>query len=149
MVQSVLGFRCGADKVTWRRLRAMMVASALMPGVVRGQPNAPLQLQLDVVSGTQGEADGAIAAIVAGKRTDLIAGLIFVLRFNRNRDAQIHEALRTLTGADRPAEWFDWMLWQRPTQRSFPTPATLISMGMVQPLPTRPFNSSENPTTCL
>ncbi len=109
--------------VTRRRLGAMMVATAMMPGMVRAQANAPLQLQLDVVSGTQSEADGAIAAIVAGKRTDLIAGLILALRFNRNRDTQIHQALRTLTGEKRPAEWFDWMLWQEAHPEVIPDPS--------------------------
>jgi len=113
----------GEDMVTRRRLGAMMVASAMMPGMLQAQGNAALQLQRDVVGGTQREADAAIAAIVAGKRTDLIAGLILALRFNQGRDAQIQAALRTLTKTDRPAGWFDWMLWQEAHPQVIPDPS--------------------------
>ena len=109
--------------ITRRRLGAMMVASGMIPGVLQAQSNASLQLQQDVVGGSQGEADAAIAAIVAAKRTDLIAGLILSLRFTRNRDVQIQDALRALTGADRPAEWFDWMLWQEAHPEVIPDPS--------------------------
>jgi hypothetical protein len=101
----------GMDMVTRRRFGAMM-GVALLPGVARAQADADFQLQFDVVAGSQREADAALAAMVEGGRTDMIAGLILALRFNRDRQGEIMEALRSLTGAREPDEWFDWMLWQ-------------------------------------
>ena len=115
--------KSGADMVTRRHFGAMMLASGLAPQALWGQSRAALQLQLDVVGGTQREADAAIAVILAAKRTDLIAGLILALRFNRDREPQINAALRTLTGADRPANWFDWMLWQEAHPKIIPDPS--------------------------
>jgi hypothetical protein len=109
--------------VTRRRFGAMMMASGMVPGMVQAQQDAAFQLQYDVVGGSQGEADAAIATIVEGRRTDLIAGLILALRFNGNRDAQIQDALRQLTGADGPDEWFDWMLWQEAHPEVIPDPS--------------------------
>ena len=107
----VVGKTGGLDMVTRRRFGAM-VGAALLPGVARAQADADFQLQFDVVAGSQGEADAALAAMVAGGRTDMIAGLILALRFNRNRQGEIMAALQRLTGADDREEWFDWMLWQ-------------------------------------
>ncbi len=106
-----------------RRFGAMVVGTAVLPGAVRAQGDASYQLQFDVVGGSQGEADAALAEIVAGGRTDLIAGLILALRFNGNRFAQIQDALRDLTGADRPDEWFAWMLWQEAHPEVIPDPS--------------------------
>jgi hypothetical protein len=109
--------------VTRRRFGAMMMASGMMPGMVRAEDDTSFQLQYDVVGGSQGEADAALATIVEGRRTDLIAGLILGLRFNGNREAQIQDALRELTGADGPDEWFDWMLWQEGHPEVVPHPS--------------------------
>jgi len=109
--------------LTRRRFGAMMVASTMMPGVARAQGDTVLQWQRDVVGGSDRKSDAALASIVAGKRTDLIAGLILALRFNRDRDAQIHATLRALTGADRPDAWFDWMLWQEAHPEVIPDPS--------------------------
>jgi hypothetical protein len=109
--------------VTRRRFGAMMMASGVIPGMARAQDDASFQLQFDVVGGSQGEADASLATIVEGRRTDLIAGLILGLRFNGNREAQIQDALRQLTGADGPDEWFDWMLWQEAHPEVIPHPS--------------------------
>lgn len=106
-----------------RGFGAAMAGSALLPGALRAQGDAAYQLQFDVVGGTQSEADAALAEIVADGRTDLIAGLILALRFNGNRFAQIQDALRALTGADRPDEWFTWMLWQEAHPEIIPDPS--------------------------
>jgi Protein of unknown function (DUF3179) len=109
--------------ISRRRFGAMMVASGMMPGALRAQADAAFQLQYDVVAGSQREADAALAAIVEGKRTDMIAGLILALRFNGDRQAEIQNALRSLTGADSPAEWFDWMVWQEAHPEVIPDPS--------------------------
>jgi hypothetical protein len=108
--------------ITRRRFGAMMGAFGL-PGVAWAQADADFQLQFNVVGGTQDEADAAIAAIVEGGRTDMIAGLILSLRFNRDRQGEIMAALKALTGANRPDEWFDWMLWQEGHPEVIPHPS--------------------------
>jgi hypothetical protein len=60
---------------------------------------------------------------VEGGRTDMIAGLILALRFNRDRQGEIMGALKALTGAERPDEWFDWMLWQEGHPEVIPHPS--------------------------
>ena len=97
--------------ITRRRFGAGMVA-AMLPEMAWAQAEAAYQLQLDVVGGSQNEADAALATIRAEGRRDLIAGLILALRFNRDRQGAIMETLRALTGDSGPDEWFDWMLWQ-------------------------------------
>jgi Protein of unknown function (DUF3179) len=106
-----------------REFGTMAAASLAMPGALWAQADAALQLQLDVVGGSQREADAALATIVDERRLDMIAGLILALRFNGNRDAQIQNALRALTGEDRPDEWFDWMLWQEAHPEVIPDPS--------------------------
>jgi Protein of unknown function (DUF3179) len=106
-----------------RRFGAMVAAAAVVPTGLRAQTDADFQLQYDVVGGSQREADAALAAMIEGRRKDMIAGLILALRFNGNRDAQIQDALRVLTGADGPDEWFDWMLWQEAHPEVTPAPS--------------------------
>lgn len=106
-----------------RRCFGAMMAAAAWPGTLLAQGDAAYRLQHDVVGGSQREADAAIATIVDARRTDMIAGLILALRFNRNRDAQIQNALRSLTGTDRPDEWFAWMLWQEAHPEVIPHPS--------------------------
>jgi Protein of unknown function (DUF3179) len=110
------------DMVTRRRFGAM-VAAGMLPQVAWGQADASFQLQFDVVGGTQAEAEAALATILADGRTDLIAGLILALRFNRDRQTEIMDTLRTLTGASQPDEWFDWMLWQEAHPEVIPDPS--------------------------
>ncbi len=108
--------------VTRRRFGALMATGAV-PGMAWGQADASYQLQFDVVGGSQGEADVALAKILADARTDLIAGLILALRFNRDRQVEIMQTLRALTGASQPVDWFDWMLWQEAHPEVIPDPS--------------------------
>lgn len=88
-----------------------------------GAGDTSFRLQFDVVGGTQAAAEAALATIRADGRTDLIAGLILALRFNRDRQTEIMDTLRTLTGANQPDEWFDWMLWQEAHPEVIPDPS--------------------------
>jgi Protein of unknown function (DUF3179) len=109
--------------ISRRHFGAMMAAAGVLPERLRAQTDVAFQLQYDVVAGSQREADAALATIIEGHRMDMIAGLILALRFNGNRDAQIQDALRVLTGADGPDEWFDWMLWQEAHPEVIPDPS--------------------------
>ena len=45
--------------------------------------------------------------------TDVVAPLIYALRYLPNTDGQITSVLESLTGAKNGNEWSDWMLWQQ------------------------------------
>lgn len=47
-------------------------------------------------------------------KTDVVAPLIYALRYSRNNQEQIALTLRQITGADDVVGgWFNWMLWQQ------------------------------------
>lgn len=106
-----------------RRQFAGMMAATMLPRMATAQAEAGFQLQFAVVGGTQSEADAALTQIRAEGRTDMIAGLILALRFNRDRQREIMETLQTLTGESRADEWFDWMLWQEAHPEVIPDPS--------------------------
>jgi hypothetical protein len=108
---------------TRRTAMGLLLASGSFPGLAFAQSPDALSLQQAVVGGTAGEADAALAAIVQGRRTDLIAGLILSLRFNPDRADAIDATLATLTGDSKPRDWFDWMVWQEAHPDIIPDPS--------------------------
>lgn len=47
-------------------------------------------------------------------KTDVVAPLIYTLRYSRNNQQAIIDTLKVITGADDVAGgWFNWMLWQQ------------------------------------
>jgi Protein of unknown function (DUF3179) len=108
---------------TRRQFGAGLVAVGLLPQGLRAQEGPEFQWQWDVAGGTDREATAALDAIQAGKRTDLIAGLILSLRFNPDREPQISAALKALTGEKKSHDWFDWMLWQEAHPEVIPHPS--------------------------
>jgi hypothetical protein len=101
----------------------MALAAGIVPGRVLAQDRTELQLQWAVVGGTGREATEALAEIRNSKRTDLAAGLIESIRFNRDRTEQITQTLRALTGEKRANDWFTWMLWQEKHPEVIPHPS--------------------------
>lgn len=97
---------------TRRGFGAGLMVAGLLPQGLLAQEGPEFQWQWNVAGGTDREAAAALAAIEAGKRTDLIGGLILSMRFNPDREAEIVKVLKALTGEGKARDWFDWMLWQ-------------------------------------
>ena len=53
-------------------------------------------------------------------KPDVIAPLIFALRFAREERDEIAATLHYITGEDRGDDWFDWMLWQQAHPEAMP-----------------------------
>ncbi len=104
--------------------RALLVTGAVLAASsrVRAQGATPAyDLVWAVLAGTAGEADAALAAIRRDRRADLAAGLILVLRFRPEREADIDRTLRAVTGG-KGGDWFGWMLWQEAHPEVVPHP---------------------------
>ncbi len=55
-------------------------------------------------------------------QTDVVAALIYALRYNPEDKKEILKTLRTLTGQKIGADWFKWMLWQQANPQIKPFP---------------------------
>ncbi len=97
---------------TRRRFLATGLSAGLLPVAAGAQQVVELQWLYDVSAGASSEAEAALAAITAGNRIDMAAGLILSMRFAGPREAAISQVLRKLTGDTRAKDWFGWMLWQ-------------------------------------
>ena len=54
---------------------------------------------------------------------DLIAGLIFAIRFTPHDSAPLIRVIQEITGETERVEWFDWMLWQEANPQVVPHPS--------------------------
>jgi Protein of unknown function (DUF3179) len=113
----------GTMMVTRRKFATGLTLAALMPHVAWAQEDVEFRWQWAVSGGTDREAAAALEAIVQGRRTDLIAGLILSLRFNPDRAAEIGETLKVLTADRKARDWFDWMIWQEAHPEVIPHPS--------------------------
>ena len=104
------------------------LAISLLPVAAQAKQSPELRLLWDVAGGASTEATAALATIRASKRRDLVAGLILALRFVPEREAEISATLQALTGDDKAANWFDWMLWQEKHPDYVPHPAFIDFM---------------------
>lgn len=111
-----------------RAFLATSLAAGVLPVTAAAQQSPELRLLWDVTGGASTEAEAALAAIEAGKRRDMTAGLILALRFVPERQAQITQTLRALTGETAANDWFDWMLWQEKHPEFEPHPSFIDFM---------------------
>ncbi len=111
-----------------RAFLATSLAAGVLPVTAAAQQSPELRLLWDVTGGASTEAEAALAAIEAGKRRDMTAGLILALRFVPERQAQITQTLRDLTGETAANDWFDWMLWQEKHPEFEPHPSFIDFM---------------------
>lgn len=103
-------------------------AAGLLPGLANAQQSPELRLLWEVTGGASSEAESALAAIEAGNRLDMTAGLILALRFVPERQAKITQTLHALTGETAASDWFDWMLWQEKHPEFEPHPSFIDFM---------------------
>ena len=89
---------------------ALVVAS--LPYRGHAQDDRLFRAQLALVDGGSAEFFAALDLIRQRGNPDMVAGLIEALRFTSFPDTHIVEALRSVTGQNGGADWFDWMLWQ-------------------------------------
>ena len=111
-----------------RAFLATSLAAGILPVAAAAQQSPELRLLWDVTGGATTEAEAALAAIEVGKRSDMAAGLILALRFVPERQAQITQTLRALTGETAANDWFDWMLWQEKHPEFEPHPSFIDFM---------------------
>lgn len=111
-----------------RRILAIGLSVSLLPQMALAKQSAELGLLWDVAGGASTEAATALAKIQTDKRRDLVAGLILLMRFVPERQADISAALRALTGEAKARNWFDWMLWQENHPDYVPHPAYIEFM---------------------
>lgn len=76
----------------------------------------------DIVLETGARFDKALAYLQIRNEPDVAAAMILALRFNRDSEARISEALSALTG-HKASGWFEWMLWQQANPQIKPHPS--------------------------
>jgi Protein of unknown function (DUF3179) len=111
-----------------RAFLATSFAAGLLPFVAQAQQSPELRLLWDITGGASTEAEAALATLEAGNRRDMTAGLILALRFVPERQAEITQTLRALTGEATANDWFDWMLWQEKHPEFEPHPSFIDFM---------------------
>jgi hypothetical protein len=111
-----------------RHFIAASLAASLMPLTAQAEQSAELRLLWDVAGGATAEAEAALAAIRDGNRRDMTAGLILILRFVPEREAEVNQTLRALTGEAKAGNWFEWMLWQERHPEFEPHPSFIDFM---------------------
>ena len=77
----------------------------------------------NLLYGLEGDYLQAIETLRNRGGLDLVAGLIFAMRFTRQDDRPIVELLQEITGQTGRATWFDWMLWQEANPQIVPDPS--------------------------
>ena len=77
----------------------------------------------NLLYGLEGDYLEAIETLRNRGGLDLVAGLIFAMRFTRQDDRPIVELLQEITGQTGRATWFDWMLWQEANPQIVPDPS--------------------------
>ncbi len=77
----------------------------------------------DVIYGCYDDHHAALRHLAQRGGLDLVAGLIFALRFTRQDDRPLLDLLAQITGNDGPDDWFDWMLWQEAHPEILPHPS--------------------------
>jgi hypothetical protein len=113
---------------TRRHFIAASIAAGLLPIGARAEQSPELRLLWDVAGGASTEAEAALATIRNGERRDMTAGLILALRFVPERETEITQTLRSLTGETKARTWFEWMLWQEQHPEFEPHPAFIDFM---------------------
>jgi len=67
----------------------------------------------EVFSNSSAVRDTALSWHRARKNPDVIAPLIYALRYSPDGREEIADTLRALSGASYAPDWFQWMLWQQ------------------------------------
>ncbi|MEM0988626.1 MAG: DUF3179 domain-containing protein [Pseudomonadota bacterium] len=75
--------------------------------------------------GEDDEQTTALDWLAARGGVDLVAGLIFAMRFAHWQDVRISSVLQDITGDPAPRTWFDWMVWQERHPEVTPHPSYL------------------------
>jgi hypothetical protein len=99
-------------RTTLAGLGAVGVAGPLASAEAQADDRAVAKAFGDIIYGEPKENIAGIETLRARGGLDLVAGLIFSLRFTRQDEKPIVELLRELTGEADREDWFDWMLWQ-------------------------------------
>ena len=111
-----------------RAFMTAALAAGLLPRRLQAKESPEFDWLWQVASGSSSEAAAALAAIKGGKRRDMTAGLILILRFVPERSAEITATLAALTGDAGPDDWFTWMLWQEKHPEYVPHPSFVAFM---------------------
>ena len=96
--------------------------AALAATGVRAEPDLERAFG-NLVYGLEGDFREAIETLQERGGTDLVAGLIFAMRFTRQDERPIVRLLQDITGDATRESWFDWMLWQEAHPEVIPHPS--------------------------
>ncbi|MEM1298368.1 MAG: DUF3179 domain-containing protein [Pseudomonadota bacterium] len=66
----------------------------------------------DLIYGDERDYLDALETLKGHGGKELIAGMIFALRFTRQWDGPLLDAMQEIAGTSEPKDWFTWMLWQ-------------------------------------
>ncbi|WP_415922308.1 DUF3179 domain-containing protein [Tateyamaria sp. SN6-1] len=109
--------------LTRRQFAGLTVAGAAAPAMAFAQERDMLEVHRAPLFAPTSEYFDALAFIRDRGNPDMAAGLIQSLRFSRERQFAIAEALQAITGEEHGVDWFDWMLWQENTPEVVPHPS--------------------------
>ena len=109
--------------LTRRQFAGLAMAGAAVPSAMLAQDRDMLAVHRAPLFAPTSEFFDAMAFVRDRRNPDMAAGLIQSLRFSRERQIAIAEALQAITGAEHGVDWFSWMLWQERTPEVVPHPA--------------------------
>ncbi len=103
---------------------AATAASTAMPVETRAGSDGDIADAFDkIIYGDQESFDAGLDVLVRRGGTDLVAGLIFSLRFTQQDEQPLLELLTKITAEQDPDDWFSWMLWQEAHPEIVPHPS--------------------------
>ena len=96
-----------------RRLLLATSAAGLftVPSFSQTQNEATQQMRNLIFGGATKQED-ALQWMEARNRTDMVAAIIFAMRYSKALQTRMSSSLKKLTGEADPRNWFDWMVWQ-------------------------------------
>ncbi|MEM1276331.1 MAG: DUF3179 domain-containing protein [Pseudomonadota bacterium] len=110
--------------LTRRTALTGLAASTALPLLpARAQEEATATALRDLLIASQSRYQAAIDHLNQRKGADLIASLIFALRYSPNPEQPMLALLRDITGNEAAVTWHDWMLWQELHPENTPHPA--------------------------
>lgn len=105
-----------------RRSTLIGLAAAATPSIAWGEDRRVEEALLALIFGSSIDIPPALRFLTGRRKTDVVSGLIFALRFSRFDRAALLTALSDLTGEEGRYNWHDWALWQEahPEVKSHP-----------------------------
>lgn len=97
-----------------RAIAILIIYIFTIPSFATTEETETIQKKLDLVfHGPEKQRTAALNWIQQRNKQDVVAPLIYALRYIRHHNNQISNTLTSLTGVNHKDNWFDWMLWQQ------------------------------------